>query len=205
MRKRDKRTKPVRFETWKGSRVITYRKNGKIVSRVKQKGTGIKSVEEAKSRIKRFGTFKKNTLALQKSKIMKKRDVKNLKEIQVKVSDKKVKKIDVKNKNVKTATLIGKTTVLISSEKKLKKQGFYQNVCRIQWGSPSNETIGYSDIRGSKRQAFKRALGGAINLGYITYEAEISKVNKNELIAVEPNGKKIKIKMDCYIQTYVKK
>jgi len=108
----------------------------------------------------------------------------------------------IKRYGVISEKRIGKNTVVKVSDEILPKQDYYQVTCVIDWGT--TETVGYSNIKGSKEQAFDRALADAINQNIITYKyTHIPKGNTG--VYISPDGKKYVYYTVSYkYQTYVK-
>ena len=168
----------TKFENWKNGRYIVQRNDqGKFITYRKQKGSGIKSVKQANEILNKTGTFRVDT---------------------VRIGVKRVKANDILSR-----TKIGKNTIILRTNKPLKKENYYQYVTSIYWIKARKTTIGFSNMRSNKEESTKRAIQGAIRLGIISYEWT---VDIDNLIATPPeaDGKPVRFTIKHEVSTYVK-
>lgn len=157
-------TQKITFEIWKGKRVIIIRENGRFVSRKYQKGSGIKSKKQAKAIYKKNATLDRNVAKISRERGYSSR--KKVSSLIVKGKDKS-KAISLKGSGFQEATHIGRNTAVLKSKRKIPNQNYNQIVATVLWGEKQIKTVGYSDIRGTPKQAFTRAYSGAIHLGLL--------------------------------------
>ena len=193
--------KPViTFETWKGKKVIVIRnENKKFISWKIQKGSGIKTKEQAYKVYKKNNSLDKQTVRISRNNP--KTNIKSVNTVTIKGKDKS-KNINVKDSNFQNATQIGKNTVVLRSKRRVKNQQYYQIIAKVKWGDKVSETIGYSDIKGTPEQAFNRARSGAIMKGLISYDHKIKFEGKFKGIAYKPNNI-VYFEVNFEVQTYV--
>jgi hypothetical protein len=184
------KTKPrnnnVKFENWKSGRYIVKRtEKGAFVTYRKQKGSGIKSRSQAQEIYNLTGTFRSDVVRVNKKR------VKLEKNVQQKIYSK---------------TMIGKNTSIIRTNLPIKSEKYYQHVAIIYWykrGTKRQKSIGYSDIRGTKEDAIKRAVWNAIRDKIITYTWSVN-FETNQAFPPDSNSKPIRIELKHEVATYVK-
>jgi len=169
----------IRFENWKNGRWIVERNSeGKRTTWRKQKGSGIKTLVEAKEIFDLTGTFRKDT---------------------IKINEKTVKT----RQKIYSRTRIGKNTIIVRSNKTLKSETHYQYFAMIYWGKERRRTTGWSNIRGSLKQAIERSIQQAIRDRIITYEYRVD-VQNGTAYPPNPKQKPIKFEVRHEVATYVK-
>jgi len=190
----------ITFEIWKNKRVIVIRnQKGQIISRRNQKGSGLRTRRQA------YNLYRRNFSLSAKTTTVSKRNsettVKRVNRVVVKGRDKS-KSVNVKKSGFRKAIQIGKNTAVFRSKKVVKSQKHYQYVARVKWGDTSAETIGYSDIRGTKKQAFNRARADAINKSLISYDHKIKFETSKTGFAFKQNDI-VYFEVSFEVQTYV--
>jgi|SRR6056297_2880133 len=190
----------IRFETWKGKRVITIRNDkGQILSRKQQKGSGIKSKAQAKRIYNKNNSLDINTVKLSNRNPQTKK--KKINRLTIKGKDKS-KNVNLKGAGFQNATRIGKNTAVLRSKRRIKNNDYNQVIAKVKWGEKQTETIGYSDIRGTPEQAFNRARSGAIMKGLISYDHKIKFEGSLKGVAYKPNNI-VYFEVVFEVQTYV--
>jgi len=116
------------------------------------------------------------------------------------VSRKRIK--EKKQSGLIQETRLGRNTVLKTSERELPNQPKWQITAVVDWAGKT--TTGYSDIKGTRDQAFSRARTEAKNENIITYYHKIEFYNANSGVAIAPDGKTaILFHVKFVYQTYV--
>lgn len=157
----------IKFENWKSGKTIVQRDSkGRFVSKLPQKGSGIRTKQQAYERIKTSGTLRKDTARVSRRNPSIENG--NISKVTIKGS-KKSKTIRVKRAKLRKAQMIGKNTIFLSTEKLIPSQQHYQYICTIKWGDNQRESYGYSDLRGTKKQAIQKAINHASSLKIINY------------------------------------
>ena len=183
----------TKFEKWniKGKkRIVIVKRNEKkrIESWRFKKGSKIKTINEARKLYLSNGTFKKDIVKIGKSK--------------------------TKINNIISVSDVGlKTKAILSKSKPKDDNGLYQYIAYITWelGQGIQVTIGYSNLvnrerrklpKGTKRQAFDRAVGEAVSRGLITYEYVLNWASDSRGY-YEFNDKKVWFKVNYNVQTFL--
>jgi hypothetical protein len=194
------RKETISFEIWGKKRVIVVRnEKGKFLSRIQQKGSGIKTKEQAYKIYQKNQTLNKKVVRISK----KSAETDNSKTDKLIIKGKdKSKTLNLKSKGFRKAKQIGKNTAIIRTKKKFNNEEYYQIVVTVKWGDKQVETIGYSDIKGNKLQAFNRARSGAIARRLIDYDHKISFESETKGVAFKPNNI-VYFEMFTEVQTYV--
>ena len=162
-KKQAKKKDSISFKVIKGSRYIIKRDSkGRYESRRKQKGSGIRSRQQAYEIYRKTSTLYKDR-------------------VRIKSKDASPKTVDVEESS--KVYQIGKNTGMIKSKTPVSNQNHYQWTATVQWGK--HKTTGYSTIKGSKKEAFNMALAKAIDKRYVTYEHHIQFANETEGVAVK--------------------
>jgi hypothetical protein len=190
----------IKFENWKNGRQIVIRnEKGQLISRTKQKGSQIKTKAQAVKKYKEDGTLSRFIKVLSKQNPQ----IKKAKNLTFKGTNG-----TINIKNAKRAQLIGKNTAVIKTAKPLKNYPNYQWTVLVKWGDKQQQTIGRSDFvtkKGSKLQAFQRAVGQAVELKILDYTYKFDFTSETEGIATSSNGKDILLfTMSYEVQTYVR-
>jgi hypothetical protein len=198
----------IKFEIWNHKRVLVVRNSkGQILSRRNQKGSGIKTKEQVYNHFKEFNTLRKNTghLSFKNPKV----ENKDIKTLTFKGKDKNLK-LNLSNAIFKNATKIGNNTISIRTQNKLFGYNYNQIIMKVFWGDKETSTVGFSDIRGTRKQAFNRARSDAITKGLITYHHKIIIHSNGTGLAfkVDENNNKIKYNIVYFsyvlsVQTYI--
>ena len=174
----------IKFENCKTGRQIVVRDDkGRLVSRPKQKRSGLKTKSQAIQRFKEKGSVSKNvsTLSQRTPRIGKS----NITRIKTKDGV-----ITIKQK-IERSQLIGKNTALLKSKNRLKNQKHYQYIVYAKWGDKKVETVGYSDLRGTKLQAFERAKAGAIQLNLFKYDWVVTFSSEQDGFVTSPDSDQV--------------
>jgi len=196
----------IRFEIWKGKKVITIRnEKGKLITRRAQKGSGLKSKADVYKLFKKNNTLAKDTVRISR----KNPDTtsKRTKRITLKGRD-NTKTVNVSASGFQKAIQIGKNTALLKTKKTIKGENNYQYVITIKWGDKQIETIGYSDLKGTPKQAFNRALSIAITKNLINYTHKNNIQITNDKQGFVKDGNNIvyfEYKTEIYTYIYTKR
>jgi len=181
----------TRFETWKGKRVIISRDNdNKINTWRYQKGSGIKTKNQAQMQLNKTGTFYEDRV--------------------------RTGSITTEVKGVVSISNLNQYTSVITSKSVPKKETFpTQFSCRVFWqtGKRIVTTQGYSDfvkghgysaINKSKSQAFDRAVGEAVSQDIVTYNHDIQHISPEKGVAIK-GDERIFFRVSFEAVTYIKK
>jgi hypothetical protein len=172
----------IKFEKWKnGTYVVARNEKGHFVTYRKQKGSGIKTKEQAVNLFTKYGSFTKDTIKLRGE-----------------------KNITIKDKSIISKRKIGKNTYVIHSKDVLKKYKKFQYISKIYWGKERKQTTGYSNFNADKSQSLNRAIAGAIKANIITYDYKIEIYDNNVGVAVSPDMKvRVMFEYKTEVMSYV--
>jgi len=177
----------LKFETWKGRRVIVSRdENNKFQTFRKLKGSGIKTKNQAQIQLNKTGTFYEDRV--------------------------RIGNTTTNVKGVDRVIKIGKTTSVISSKKPpTKTTAPYQYAAYVTWQLKKRivSTKGFSDLvskGGNKRQAFDRAYGVAVSDGVLTGGSNSANAQfiTSERGVVVQGDERVHFKVNYEVQTYIK-
>jgi hypothetical protein len=158
---------------------VIRNKKGQLISKTKYKKS--LSKEKAEERFKKQNTLSKNIYKVKSTK----------------------ERIKINESDFIKSVEIGKKARILQSKSRFESQNFYQVVAVIDWGNKET-TTGYSNIKGSKKQAFNRARADAITQGIIKYDYVQTKVDKTTGFFTSPSGRTIVAYQVEYIyQAYV--
>ena len=197
-------TQTLKFENWKsGRRLVIRNEKGQLIASRTQKGSGIKTKEQAKKIFKKTGTFYIDRTRISRN--FSRLENKKIKKVTF-AGKSKTKQISTTNKGFRSITQIGKDTVLIRSKKPIRNEKHAQKVVELK--IEGKVYYVYSDLNGSEKeknkQAFLRARSDAIANGVINYDWSIQPTGTDKGAFVSPRGQQVPFTYTVEVQTFVK-
>jgi len=158
---------PLRLERWTfGNYWVLRDKKGRFISKIRQKGSGLKKRIDAERQYKENKTLSKGKIKTKAGLIK-------------------------KDKNILDVVRIGKDTEIVLSKKPINK--LFQVSARVRWGD--NLIVGYSkittDYEEAKSDAFEKTVAVAILKDILGYDWSYNNPGGTSGFAQSPDGKKI--------------